>query len=305
MKEVSVSRGKIRGLDDKIIDAVVGIISALVLLITLYPLIYCVSASFSDPIRVMAGELKLLPLGFTLEGYQIILDYDPIWIGYRNSLFYTIVGTSINMMLTIPCAYALSRKDLDGRNILTLIFSFTMFFSGGMIPSYLLMRNLGMINTVWAVLMPGAVSMWNCIIARTYFQGSISFEMQESAMLDGCSNVKLLLHIILPLSKPMMAVIALYYAVGHWNSYFNALIYLNNLDLYPLQLFLRNILITDQMMDMLGADSDAAQAIMRRIQLKESMKFGIIIISSLPMLLLYPFLQKYFVKGVMIGAIKG
>lgn len=305
MKEVSVSRGKIRGLDDKIIDAVVGVISALVLLITLYPLIYCVSASFSDPIRVMAGELKLLPLGFTLEGYQIILDYDPIWIGYRNSLFYTIVGTSINMMLTIPCAYALSRKDLDGRNILTLIFSFTMFFSGGMIPSYLLMRNLGMINTVWAVLMPGAVSMWNCIIARTYFQGSISFEMQESAMLDGCSNVKLLLHIILPLSKPMMAVIALYYAVGHWNSYFNALIYLNNLDLYPLQLFLRNILITDQMMDMLGADSDAAQAIMRRIQLKESMKFGIIIISSLPMLLLYPFLQKYFVKGVMIGAIKG
>lgn len=296
---------KIRSWDDRIIDGIALAVSLLVLLVVLYPLLYVLSASFSDPNAITLGKVVLFPVSPTLEGYQRIFEYSKIWLGYRNSLFYTFFGTIINLLVTIPCAYALARPKLVGKGIFTVLFSITMFFSGGLIPSYLVVRSLGILNTPWALLLPGACSMWNVVIARTYFQSSIPYELQEAACIDGCSNTRTFFSIVLPLSKPILAVLALYYAVGHWNSYFNALIYLNNDQLYPLQIFLRNILILEDMTDMMGADSETIEMLMRRIELKEAMKFGIIVLSSLPMLILYPFLQKYFVKGVMIGAIKG
>ena len=296
---------KPQGMDDHIINGVSIFVSAFVLVVTLYPLIYVVSASFSEPNEVIMGNLWLLPKGFTLDGYDLIFDYDPIWIGYRNTLLYTVFGTSLNLLLTLPCAYALSRRDFRGRTPIMLLFTFTMFFSGGMIPTYLAMNDFGLLNNPVAVIIPGAVNVTNLIIARTYFSTSVPWELQEAAVIDGCSNTRLLLRIVLPLSMPMIAVIALYYLVGHWNAYFNALIYLSNEDYYPLQLFLRNILLLDQMTEMMAGDSEAMQALMRRIQLKESMKYGIVVLSSLPVLVIYPFLQKYFVKGMMIGAIKG
>lgn len=296
---------KPQGMDDHIINGVSIFVSALVLVVTLYPLIYVVSASFSEPNEVIMGNLWLLPKGFTLDGYDLIFDYDPIWIGYRNTLLYTVFGTALNLLLTLPCAYALSRRDFRGRTPIMLLFTFTMFFSGGMIPTYLAMKDFGLLNNPVAVIIPGAVNVTNLIIARTYFSTSVPWELQEAAVIDGCSNTRLLLRIVLPLSMPMVAVIALYYLVGHWNAYFNALIYLSNEDYYPLQLFLRNILLLDQMTEMMAGDSEAMQALMRRIQLKESMKYGIVVLSSLPVLVIYPFLQKYFVKGMMIGAIKG
>lgn len=305
MEETKQGFQQIKGRDDRIINAVACFVCGFVLLLTLYPLVYVLSASFSDPVSVTRGELLLLPIKPTLEGYATILDYSPIWVGYRNTIFYTIVGTGVNLLCTIPCAYALSRKDLYGRNVLMFLFTFTMFFSGGLIPTYLMMKKLGMINTIWAMLVPGAVSAYNLIIARTYYANSIPKELGEAAMIDGCSNAKMFLRIMLPMSMPMVAVIMLYYAVGHWNSYFNALIYLSRAELYPLQLYLRNILLQDMMLDMLSGDSEAMEAMIRRLQLKESMQYGIVVVSSLPILIIYPFLQKYFAKGVMMGAIKG
>lgn len=305
MEETKQGFHQIKGRDDRIINAVACFVCGFVLLLTLYPLVYVLSASFSDPASVTRGELLLLPIKPTLEGYATILDYSPIWVGYRNTIFYTIVGTGVNLLCTIPCAYALSRKDLYGRNVLMFLFTFTMFFSGGLIPTYLMMKKLGMINTIWAMLVPGAVSAYNLIIARTYYANSIPKELGEAAMIDGCSNTKMFLCIMLPMSMPMVAVIMLYYAVGHWNSYFNALIYLSRAELYPLQLYLRNILLQDMMLDMLSGDSEAMEAMIRRLQLKESMQYGIVVVSSLPILIIYPFLQKYFAKGVMMGAIKG
>ncbi len=305
MEETKQGFHQIKGRDDRIINAVACFVCGFVLLLTLYPLVYVLSASFSDPVSVTRGELLLLPIKPTLEGYATILDYSPIWVGYRNTIFYTIVGTGVNLLCTIPCAYALSRKDLYGRNVLMFLFTFTMFFSGGLIPTYLMMKKLGMINTIWAMLLPGAVSAYNLIIARTYYANSIPKELGEAAMIDGCSNTKMFLRIMLPMSMPMVAVIMLYYAVGHWNSYFNALIYLSRAELYPLQLYLRNILLQDMMLDMLSGDSEAMEAMIRRLQLKESMQYGIVVVSSLPILIIYPFLQKYFAKGVMMGAIKG
>ena len=305
MEETKQGFHQIKGRDDRIINAVACFVCGFVFLLTLYPLVYVLSASFSDPVSVTRGELLLLPIKPTLEGYATILDYSPIWVGYRNTIFYTIVGTGVNLLCTIPCAYALSRKDLYGRNVLMFLFTFTMFFSGGLIPTYLMMKKLGMINTIWAMLVPGAVSAYNLIIARTYYANSIPKELGEAAMIDGCSNAKMFLRIMLPMSMPMVAVIMLYYAVGHWNSYFNALIYLSRAELYPLQLYLRNILLQDMMLDMLSGDSEAMEAMIRRLQLKESMQYGIVVVSSLPILIIYPFLQKYFAKGVMMGAIKG
>lgn len=291
--------------NSRVIDVIACILGGVVLLLTLYPLIYVVSASFSDPGSVTLGEVVLLPVKPTLDGYATIFKYGPIWVGYRNTIFYTVGGTIINMLITLPCAYALSRKDLVGRNALSIFFAFTMFFSGGLIPTYLVIKELGMLNTVWSLLLPTAMSVWNMIIARTYFQNSIPAGLEEAATIDGCSNVKLFLYIILPLSQPIIAVLLLYYAVGHWNEYFNALIYLSNEDIYPLQLILRNILLLDQMFDMMDSDPEARQEMMRLLQMKESMKFGIIVLSTVPVMILYPFLQKFFVKGVMIGAIKG
>lgn len=301
----AVSGRRPQGCDDKIINAIALLLCIFVLIITLYPILYVISASFSDPKAVNRGDLVFFPIEPTLESYKTIIDYKPIWIGYRNTIFYAIFGTTINLLCTIPAAYALARKDLVGRNGIMLLFTFTMFFNGGLIPTYLMMKNLGVLDTIWSVLLPGAVSVYNLIIARTYFSNSIPHELEEAAMIDGASNVRLFVSIILPLSMPMIAVIMLYYMVAHWNSYFNALIYLSNMNLYPLQLFLRNILLEDMMLDMLSGDSEAMEAMIRRLQLKETMQYGVVVVSSLPILVIYPFLQKYFAKGIMIGAVKG
>lgn len=296
---------KVYNWDDIIINIVAYTVCGLVLLVTLYPLVYVLSASFSDPLSVTKGEVLLLPVKPSLEGYKTILEYKPIWIGYRNTIFYTVFGTMINMLVTVPCAYALSRKELPGRNFIVLMFTATMFFSGGMIPTYLMMKDLHMIGTVWAMVFPGAMSVYNMVITRTFFQNNIPRELQEAARIDGCSNTRLFISIVLPLSKPILSVVTLYYAVGHWNAFFKALIYLSDMDMYPLQLFLRNILLEDLMVDLLGADSESVADLIMRMQMKESMKFGIVVVSSLPMLLIYPFVQKYFVKGALIGAVKG
>jgi putative aldouronate transport system permease protein len=287
------------------VDAIAYFIGACVILITLYPLVYVISASFSDPVLVISGKITLLPKGLTLDGYKRIFNYSLIWVGYRNTLIYASVGTIVNLCVTLPCAYALSRRDFVGRNVLTAFIAFTMFFSGGLIPTYLVMRNLHLVNNPLIMVLLGAVSVWNTVIARTFFQANIPLELQEAAYLDGCSTTQLFLQIVLPLAKPIIAVLSLFCAVGHWNSYFNALIYLSDTRLYPLQIFLRNILILDQMDTLTFGDPDSMEFLLRMMQLKESMKFGIVVVASVPVLVLYPFLQKYFVKGMLVGAIKG
>ena len=305
LKRRCAVKSKHTGWDDLVVNSICNTLGVVTLVLTLYPLLYVLSASFSDPMAVARGDLVLWPVNITLEGYEMILNYRPIWIGYRNTIFYTVCGTALNLLCTIPCAYALSHRDLYGHMMVMLLFTFTIFFSGGIIPTYLMMKSLGLLNSVWSMLIPGAVSVYNMIIARTYFENSIPHEMEEAAMIDGASQLRLFITIILPLAKPLLAVIAMYYVVGHWNAFFNALIYLSNDKLYPLQLFLRNILLEDMMLDLVSADSEAMEELIRRLQLKESMQYGIVVISSLPILIIYPFLQRYFVRGMMIGAIKG
>jgi putative aldouronate transport system permease protein len=287
--------------DERWFDVIVYLIAAVIIMIVLYPLLFVVSASFSDPARVLSGEVWLLPKGPTLEAYNNILHNEQIWTGYRNSILYTVVGTLINITMTLLAAYPLSRPDLPGRKGLMLIITLTMFFSGGLIPSYLLVKSLGMVDTMWALIIPGAISTYNLIVMRTYFQSSIPWELQEAAHIDGCSNWRLLISIILPLSKPILAVMVLFYAVGHWNAFFNALIYIRSEHLYPLQLILREILMISQSAGVDGGNVGMEE----KILLSESIKYAVIIVSSLPVLVMYPFVQRHFVKGVMIGSIKG
>lgn len=287
-------------MNDKIFDAIVNALSALILVIVLYPLLFIVSASFSNPALVLNGEVLLWPKEITLEAYRNVFQNEQIWNGYMNSILYAAIGTTINLAMTTLAAYPLSRPDLPGRGVFMFVITLTMFFGGGLIPTYLLVKSLGMVNTMWALIVPGAIATYNLIVMRTYFQSSIPWELQEAALIDGCSNGRLLTHIILPLSKPILAVMVLFYAVGHWNSYFSALIYLNNKDLYPLQLVLREVLMVSQ------ADAvDSNVGLESKVLLAESIKYVVIIVSSLPVLLMYPFVQKHFVKGVMIGSIKG
>lgn len=277
-------------------------------IIVLYPLIYIISASVSNPSEVSSGKMWLFPKGVTWEGYKLILQNDLIWKGYLNTILYTVLGTMVNLLFTIPAAYALSRKDLAGRNLFMGLFVFTMFFSGGLIPSYLLIKNLGMIDTIWAMIIPGACSVWNLIVTRVFFQVSIPKELEEAAAIDGCTNMKLFVRIILPLSTPIIAVMALFYGVGHWNSYFDALIYLSNKDLYPLQLVLREILVVQSMTAEMagnGISSSVAEAAHQKAELAAIIKYGVMIVSTLPIIIVYPFLQRFFVKGVMIGSVKG
>lgn len=298
------SKTAIRSWDDRIVDFISYFIGALVILVTLYPLLFVISASFSDPVRVTNGELILWPVGFSLEGYEKILSYNLIWTGYRNTIFYAIAGTLVSLLLTLPAAFALSRKDLAGRNLIMGYFAVTMFFSGGLIPTYLVMKDLHLVNNPLIMVLMGAVSVWNMVIARTFFQENIPMELQEAAYIDGASTTRVFLSVVLPLAKPIIAVLALFCVVSQWNSYFNGLIYLSDTKYYPLQIFLRNILILDQMDSMMG-DPESMEYLLRQMQLKESMKFGIVVVSSIPVLVIYPFLQKYFVKGMMVGAIKG
>ena len=286
---------------DRAFDLMDYIFLTIAFLLVAYPLYFVVIASVSDPIAVYEGRVILYPIKPTLEGYRRILSYSTLFTGYKNTLLYTLVGTSINVVLTITAGYALSRKELVGRNVMMMGVMITMIVSGGMIPNYLLVRSLRIYNTMWALILPGAVSTWNLIVTRTFFQQTIPDELREAADLDGCSDTAFFLRVVLPLSTSIIAVMILFYAVNHWNSYFNALIYLSSTAKYPLQLVLRNILIVNTLDDMVN--DVATQAAQQRMG--DLIKYGMIIISSLPLLILYPFLQKYFVKGVMVGALKG
>ncbi|HHY83635.1 MAG TPA: carbohydrate ABC transporter permease [Clostridiales bacterium] len=287
---------------DRIFNFVNITLLTLVLIIVIYPLYYVVIASFSDPVMVNSGQVHLWPKGFNLSGYKRVFAYEDIWRGYRNTTFYTALGTIINLVVTIPAAYALSRKDLQGRNFIMALFTITMFFNGGLIPTYLVIKNLRMINTFWALMIPNAVSTYNLIVSRTYMQNNIPLELQEAATIDGCSTTRLFFRIIIPLSAPIIAVMALFYGVGHWNQYFSALLYISNEKLKPLQLVLREILLQSQH---LASTSSDFESMAEQAKLAESIKYCVIIVSSLPVLVVYPFLQKYFTKGIMLGAIKG
>ncbi|MFW3588213.1 carbohydrate ABC transporter permease [Vagococcus fluvialis] len=275
--------------------------------IVLYPLIYIISASISNPQAVNSGEMWLFPKGFTMEGYKTILQNNSIWRGYLNTIYYTVLGTSINLIVTLPAAYALSRPDFYGHKTFTTFMLITMFVSGGLIPSYLLVKNLHMLNTVWALVLPGAVSVYNIVVTRTFFQTTIPREMEEAAIIDGCSDFKLFFKIILPLSTPIIAVMTLFYGVGHWNSYFSALIYLSDKSMYPLQMVLREILVLNDMSSTPtgGMTAEMAELMYSKQQLAAIIKYGVMIVSTLPIIVVYPFLQKYFVKGMMVGSVKG
>jgi putative aldouronate transport system permease protein len=285
---------------DKVFNIIGFTMLFTVFLLVAYPLYFVVIASISDPSKVSLGDVWLIPKGITMAGYQLILENEQIWNGYKNTILYTTVGTFCNLAFTLPAAYALSRKDLVGRNIFMYVIVFTMFFSGGLIPTYLLVKSLGLYNTFWAMILPSAVSAWNLIIARTYFQTNIPKELEEAAEMDGCSDIQFFIRIALPLSKAIIAVMALFYAVSHWNEFFKALIYLKDQDRFPLQLVLRDILIQNEFnpgeTNELNARKAAEQA--------NLIKYGVIIVASVPVLILYPFIQKYFVKGVMLGSIK-
>ena len=287
---------------DRVFFAIAYVLIILLTAVVLYPLVYILSASFSSGEAVTMGRVVLWPVDFSIEGYKKVFDYKDVWIGYRNTLFYVAVGTVINVIMTLMCAYPLARKGLPHKGFIMFIFTFTMMFSGGLIPTYLLVNSLHMVNTVWAMLIPGAMAVYQMIITRTFFQSTIPDELIESAKIDGCSDFRFFASFVIPLSQAVIAVIALQYAVGHWNSYFNALIYLQNKNLYPLQIFLRQILVMSQFEAQDIFDEETA-AIMQGM--KDLIKYSLIVVSTAPILCMYPFLQKYFVKGVMIGSLKG
>lgn len=288
-------------LTDRIFDIIVNILAVIIIVVILYPLLFVLAASFSDPDYVLQGEVTIFPKGFSLYPYKLVFQNGDIWRGYMNSIIYTVLGTFISITLTICLAYSLSRKDMPHRKFLTLFILFTMYFSGGMIPSYLLVKNLKLYNTMWAVIIPVAINTYNFIVAKTFFENSIPKEMYESAMIDGSGDIRTLWSIVLPLSTSIISVLILYYAVDYWNAYFNALIYLNNEKLYPLQIILRNILLVGQT-EQMGSNSVGMG---EKIKMAEAIKYSVIVVSSLPVLIIYPFVQKHFVKGVMIGAVKG
>jgi putative aldouronate transport system permease protein len=289
-------------LGDRIFNIVNYLFNFFILVIVLYPLIYILSASFSDPNAVLTGQVWLWPVSLSLEGYQAVFRYDLVWTGMVNSVIITIVGTMINVCMTVAAAYALSRSDLFGKNFLMFLFVFTLMFSGGLVPLYMLVRELDLLNSRWALLLPNAIIIWNLIIARTFFQVTIPKELLEASQMDGCSDIKFLMRVVLPLSLPIIAVLSLFYAVFHWNQYFHAFIFLRDKDLYTLQLVLREILVIDEVDQNMITNAEEQ---VRREGLRHQLKYSLIVISTFPILLVYPFVQKHFVKGVMIGSLKG
>lgn len=286
---------------DKAVIALDYLLMLAVLVLVLYPLLFVVKSSFSGDVTGH-NDYSLIVRNFTLGGYETVFEYKPVWTAYANSLLYMVLGTAINLAVTIACAYPLSRSDLPGRRGLTFLFIFTMYFSGGLIPSYLLNRSLGMVDTLWVMVIPNAMSVYNMIVTRTYFSTQIPDELREAAGLDGCGTLRFLWSIVLPLSGPIIAVIGLFYAVTHWNSYFHAMIYLTTRSKFPLQVVLRDLLIVNESYWLSSDVADAAVDFQSRAAL---MKYSLIVVASAPMMMLYPFIQKFFVKGVMIGAVKG
>lgn len=276
-------------------------ITIMVALVT-YPLLYIVSSSFSSTEAVMSGKVWLYPVDFSLEGYKTIFNYSLIWTGYLNTIIYTVAGTAINVVMTILAAYPLSRRDMYGRKMFVLLVTITMFFTGGLIPNYLLVSSLNMIDKRVSLLLPTAISVWNVIITRTYYQNNIPDELLEAARLDGCNDFKFIWHVVIPLSGAITAVNVLFYAVGHWNEYFNAMLYLNNEQLFPLQIILRQILILNSITGKLVVRASSYSS---KVGLAELLKYSLIVVASVPIITIYPFVQKFFVKGIMVGSLKG
>jgi len=287
---------------DTITDIVICLILFCMMVIAIYPIWFVLIASFSKPAYIAQGRVTIFPMGFTLSAYEKLLGNKSIWIGYRNSLFYTFFGTLINMVVTLPCAYALSRPRLPGRKLFSFIFIFTMYFSGGLIPSYMLITSLHLNNTIWVLLLPGAVGVFNLIIARSFFESSIPEALLEAARIDGASYTRFFLTIALPLSKAMIAVLVLFYALGHWNSYFSAMIYIQNPKLQTLQVVIKGITAS---LDASVTETMDSKEMERIIEQKQLLKYSIVVVSIVPMMCLYPFIQRYFISGIMIGAIKG
>lgn len=294
---------------DRLFHGVNTVILSILFLVVLYPLVFILSSSFSDAIEVLTGRVWLWPVKPTLDGYKAVFEYKDLWTGYANTIFYTVVGTVVNVVMTLLIAYPLSRKDFVGRNAIMFLFTFTLFFNGGLIPTYILIKGMGLIDRRMVMIVPWAISVWNVIISRTYFQSNIPLELYDACRVDGVSNFRMLGAIVIPLSGPIIAVISLFYAVGHWNTFFTALIYLKSRALMPLQIILREILILfspaimDQMMSTLTAAE--LERLTKRQYLQSLMQYALIVVASAPILMAYPFVQKYFVRGIMIGAIKG
>ena len=299
----SVPKKKIRlSPGEKTFYAIAYTVIALLVLIVLYPLIYVVSASFSSATAVTTGKVILWPVDLSVQGYQKVFEDASIWRSYGNTIFYTVVGTFVNVSVTLICAYPLARRGLPHKGFFTFLFSFTMMFGGGMIPNYLLMRDLKLLNTVWVLIIPGAMAVYQMIITRTFIQSTIPEELLEATQVDGCSDFRFFFQFVLPLSKAVIAVIAMQYAIGHWNDYFNAFLYLSNEKLYPLQIILRKILVMSQIAASSIEDPDLAAAM---VGLADLLKYSLIVVATAPILCVYPFIQKYFVQGVMIGSLKG
>lgn len=291
---------KINNRQDRVFYFFCYAIVTILTLLVLYPIIYIVSASFSNSDMVVQGKVWLWPIKPTLQAYEIILNRPQIWTGYKNTIIYTVTGTLLNVAITLLCAYPMARKNLRGRGAIMFIFSFTMMFSGGMIPTYILVRNLHIMNTRWSIILPGAMSVYNMIVCRTFIENNIPDEMLEAAQIDGCSNTQFFFRMVLPLSKAIIAVLTLWYGVAHWNSYFNAFLYLREQDLYPLQIFLKEILIQSEQ---LGGEDMIDVENMSTIYV--TLKYCVIVVSSVPLFCVYPFVQKHFQKGVMVGSVKG
>lgn len=297
-----IARRQTSNVPDKIFDILVKVIAIFSVVIVAYPLYFVVIASFSNSNLVNQGKVLFMIQDFNTYGYEQIFTDSRIWTGYRNTILYSILGTMINLAVTLPAAYVLSRKGFKAMKVLMPLFVFTMYFSGGMIPSYLVMKELHLLDSIWAMMIPSALSVYNLIITRSFMESSIPGELYESAQLDGCSHFTYFFKIILPLSKAVISVIFLYYMVGHWNDFFSGLLYLNTDELQPLQIVLRNILLSNQAFE---GGSGAAGGGGYAQQFADQIKFAVIIVSTVPVLCIYPFIQKYFEKGVMIGAVKG
>lgn len=287
---------------ERTIYVVATLIMVAFTVIILYPLIYVVSASFSSPLAVKTGKVLLWPVDVSLDGYKAVFGYRDIWIGYANSIFYTVIGTTLNVIVTMCCAYPLSRPKMQGKKVYLTLMMITMYFGGGIIPTYILVNMMNLVNTRTILIVSGLVSVYNVIVARTFLQTNIPGSLVEAAIIDGCSEFQVFARIIIPLSKAIIAVLVLYYAVGHWNSYFNAMIYTNDKSMYPLQLILRQVLVMNQTPQV---DMVDRELIMAKQGMTDLLKYAIIVVSTVPVMLIYPFVQKHFTKGVMIGSVKG
>ncbi|MBQ4157095.1 MAG: carbohydrate ABC transporter permease [Clostridia bacterium] len=299
MQKVIVENKIRQSRQDRIFDAFNLVLMILLLFIFIWPLWFVLIASFSDPMRVLNGEVLIFPVDFNVSAYKELIRRGDIWLSYLNSIFYTVAGTALNMVFTVCAAYPLSRKTFVIRNYVMTFFLITMYFSGGLIPLYVLLRGLHLIDTRLCLILGGAISVYNMLIVRNYFMNSIPNALREASMLDGANSAQDLIHVVLPLSKPVLAVVTLYYAVGHWNDYYSALVYITSPNKYPLQLVLRDILSN------VTVSSESASTIEDKVRLAQTLKYSSIIAAMIPVLMLYPVIQKHFVKGVMIGAVKG